>query len=157
VIGRSYAAFLALTAGWLVVGALLAPGDALGLTVARLAIWWALLVMLMATAYYTIQEAPAARVTRWILRDLAINVVLFLVVAFTLLDGIQGSIVLDLRASGWIALVVAILHPAVTDRAHLRRHREDPAGSPVPQYLPPACIWIDWTTAALVAVALALI
>ena len=149
--------FLALTAGWLAAGALLAPGDSLAPTLARLSIWWALLVMLMATAYYAIQEAPAARVTHWILRDLGVNVALFLVVAFTLLDGIQGSIVLDLRASGWIALVVSILHPAVTDRAHLKRHREDPASSPVPMYVPPACVWIDWTTAALTAVALVLL
>lgn len=139
------------------MGAWLAPGMTYGYTAARLAIWWALLVMLMATAYYAIQEAPAARVTRWLARDLAVNGFLFLVIAFTLLDGVQGSIVLDLRASGWIALVVALLHPAVTDRAHLLHHREDPAGSPVPQYVPPTCIWIDWTTAALAAAALFLL
>jgi hypothetical protein len=149
--------FVVLTVAWLAIGIALAPGMAYGYTVARLSIWWGLLVMLMATAYYAIQEAPAARVTRWVRRDLALNAGLFFLVAFTLLDGIQGSIVLNLRASGAIAFFVAFVHPVLVDQPHANHHRADPAGSPVPQYLPPACLWIDWLTAALVLGALLLL
>ena len=150
-------AYVVLTIAWLATGVALTPGMAYGYTVARLSIWWALLVMLMATAYYGIQEAPAARVTGWIRRDLAINFGLFFLVAFTLLDGIQGSIVLGLRASGAIAFFAAFVHPVLVDQPHANHHRTDPAGSPVPQYLPPACLWIDWLTAALVLGALFLL
>ena len=101
-IRRAVLGYVVLTAAWLAAGIALSPGMAYGYTVARLSIWWGLLVMLMATAYYAIQEWPAAWVTGWLKRDLAINVLLFLVVAFTLLDGIQGSIVLGLRPSGAI-------------------------------------------------------
>jgi hypothetical protein len=149
--------FVVLTVAWLAIGIALAPGMAYGYTVARLSIWWGLLVMLMATAYYVIQEAPAARVTGWVRRDLALNAGLFFLVAFTLLDGIQGSIVLNLRASGAIAFFVAFVHPVLVDQPHANHHRADPAGSPVPQYLPPACLWIDWLTAALVLGALLLL
>ena len=113
--------------------------------------------MLMATAYYVMQEAPAARVTRWLRRDLALNALLFFVLAFALVDGIQGSIVLDLRVSGAIAFLVAFIHPVLVDQQHASHHREDPAGSPVPQYVPPACAWIDGITAALVLIALLLL
>jgi hypothetical protein len=153
----SVLAFMALTAAWLAAGVALSPGMAYGYTVARLSIWWGLLVMLMATAYYAIQEAPAARVTGWLKRDLAVNALLFLLVAFTLLDGVQGSIVLDLRASGAIAFFVAFVHPVLVDQQHSKHHRDDPAGSPVPQYVPPACVWIDWLTAALLLAALFLL
>ena len=156
-IRRAVLAFVVLTAAWLGAGIALAPGMAYGYTVARLSIWWGLLVMLMATAYYAIQEAPAARVTGWLRRDLAVNVLLFLVVAFALVDGIQGSIVLGLRAAGAIAFLVAFVHPVLVDQPHANHHREDPAGSPVPQYLPPACMWIDWLTAALLLGALLLL
>ena len=155
--GRSVLAFVVLTAAWLAAGVALSPGMAYGYTVARLSIWWGLLVMLMATAYYAIQEAPAARVTGWLKRDLAVNGALFLIVAFTLVDGIQGSIVLDLRASGAIAFFVAFVHPVLVDQPHAKHHREDPADSPVPQYVPPACVWIDWLTAALLLGALFLL
>jgi len=157
VIRRAVLGYVVLTAAWLAAGIALSPGMAYGYTVARLSIWWGLLVMLMATAYYAIQEWPAAWVTGWLKRDLAINVLLFLVVAFTLLDGIQGSIVLGLRASGAIAFLAAFVHPVLVDQPHAKHHREDPAGSPVPQYLPPACLWIDWLTAALLLVALFLL
>ena len=100
---------------------------------------------------------PAARVTGWIRRDLAINFGLFLLVAFTLLDGIQGSIVFDLRVAGAIAFFAAFVHPVLVDQPHANHHRADPAGSPVPQYMPPACLWIDWLTAALVLAALFLL
>ena len=153
----SVLAFVVLTAAWLAAGIALAPGTAYGYTVARLAIWWGLLVMLMATAYYAIQEAPAARVTGWLKRDLAVNGVLFLLVAFALVDGIQGSIVLNLRSTGAIAFFVAFVHPVLVDQPHAKHHRADPAGSPVPQYLPPACMWIDWLTAALLLGALLLL
>jgi hypothetical protein len=157
VIRTAVVAYVVLTVAWLATGIALAPGMAYPYTVARLSIWWGLLVMLMATAYYAIQEAPAARVTGWIRRDLAINFALFLVVAFTLLDGIQGSIVLGLRASGAIAFFAAFVHPVLVDQPHANHHRADPAGSPVPQYLPPACLWIDWLTAALLLGALLLL
>lgn len=156
-IRRSVVAFIVLTMGWLATGIALMPGMAYGYTVARLSIWWALLVMLMATAYYVMQEAPAARVTRWLRRDLAVNAALFFLVAFTLLDGIQGSIVLDLRASGAIAFFAAFVHPVLVDQPHANHHKADPAGSPVPQYIPPVCVWIDWLTAALVLGALFLL
>ena len=150
-------AFVVFTLAWLAAGVALTPGMAYGYTVARLSIWWALLVMMMATAYYVFQEAPAARVTGWIRRDLAINFGLFLLVAFTLLDGIQGSIVFDLRVAGAIAFFAAFVHPVLVDQPHANHHRADPAGSPVPQYMPPACLWIDWLTAALVLAALFLL
>ncbi len=110
--------------------------------------------MTMAAVYYVIQEAPAARVTGWLLRDLAINVVLLLVLLLTLLDAIEGSVVLDLRGAGWVALATSFLHPILVDAPHRRHHRADPAGSPVPQYLPDACVAIDWTLTALVVGAL---
>jgi hypothetical protein len=157
VIRRAVIAYVVITAAWLAAGIALTPGMAYGYTVARLSIWWGLLVMLMATAYYAIQELPAARVSGWIRRDLAINALLFAVVAFTLLDGIQGSIVLSLRSSGAIAFLAAFVHPVLVDQPHAKHHREDPAGSPVPQYLPPACLWIDWLTAAFILVALLLL
>lgn len=156
-IRRAVIYYIVLTVAWLAAGIALTPGVAYGYTVARLSIWWGLLVMLMATAYYAIQELPAARVTGWIKRDLAVNALLFFVVAFALLDGIQGSIVLDLRASGAIAFLVAFVHPVLVDQPHANHHRDDPAGSPVPQYLPPACLWIDWLTAALLVAALFLL
>ncbi|HJU86297.1 MAG TPA: hypothetical protein VJ788_02885 [Gemmatimonadota bacterium] len=156
-IRRAVLGYVVLTAAWLAAGIVLTPGMAYGYTVARLSIWWGLLVMLMATAYYGIQELPAARVTGWLKRDLAINFALFLLVAFTLLDGIQGSIVLGLRASGAIAFFAAFVHPVLVDQPHANHHRADPAGSPVPQYLPPACMWIDWLTAALLLGALLLL
>lgn len=154
---RVVLAFLVLTAAWLAAGIALAPGMAYGYTVARLSIWWGLLVMLIATGYYAIQEAPAARVSGWLRRDLAVNACLFLLVAFTLLDGVQGSIVLDLRASGAIAFFVAFVHPVLVDQPHAKHHRDDPSGSPLPQYVPPACVWIDWLTAALLLGALFLL
>ncbi len=147
---RAVLYYVVLTMAWLAAGIALTPGMAYGYTLARLSIWWGLLVMLMATAYYGIQELPAARVTGWLKRDLAINALLFVLVAFTLLDGIQGSIVFSLRASGAIAFLAAFVHPVLVDQPHANHHREDPAGSPVPQYLPPACWWIDWLTAALI-------
>ena len=156
-IRRAVLGYVVLTAAWLAAGVVLTPGMAYGYMVARLSIWWGLLVMLMATAYYGIQELPAARVTGWIRRDLTLNFTLFLLVAFTLLDGIQGSIVLGLRASGAIAFLVAFVHPVLVDQPHANHHRTDPAGSPVPQYLPPACMWIDWLTAALILGALFLL
>ena len=156
-IRRSVVAFVVLTMAWLATGIALMPGMAYGYTVARLSIWWALLVMLMATAYYVMQEAPAARVTRWLRRDLAVNAALFFLVAFTLLDGIQGSIVFNLRSSGAIAFFVAFVHPVLVDQPHANHHKADPAGSPVPQYIPPVCLWIDWLTAALVLGALFLL
>lgn len=156
-IRRSVVAFVVLTMAWLATGIALMPGMAYGYTIARLSIWWGLLVMLMATAYYVMQEAPAARVTRWLRRDLAVNAALFFLVAFTLLDGIQGSIVLDLRSSGAIAFFVAFVHPVLVDQPHANHHKADPAGSPVPQYIPPVCVWIDWLTAALVLGALFLL
>ncbi len=149
-IRRAVLYYVVLTMAWLAAGIALTPGMAYGYTLARLSIWWGLLVMLMATAYYGIQELPAARVTGWLKRDLAINALLFVLVAFTLLDGIQGSIVFSLRASGAIAFLAAFVHPVLVDQPHANHHREDPAGSPVPQYLPPACWWIDWLTAALI-------
>jgi hypothetical protein len=157
VIRRAVLGYVVLTIAWLAAGIALTPGMAYGYTVARLSIWWGLLVMLMATAYYAIQELPAARVTGWIRRDLAINFALFLLVAFTLLDGIQGSIVFDLRVSGAIAFLAAFVHPVLVDQPHASHHRDDPAGSPVPQYLPPACLWIDWLTAVLLLGALFLL
>jgi hypothetical protein len=157
VIRRAVISYVLITAMWLAAGIALTPGMAYGYTVARLSIWWGLLVMLMATAYYAIQELPAARVSGWIRRDLAINALLFAVVAFTLLDGIQGSIVLGLRGSGAIAFLAAFVHPVLVDQPHANHHRDDPAGSPVPQYLPPACLWIDWLTAVLLLCALLLL
>lgn len=154
---RAVVAFVVLTMAWLATGIALMPGMAYGYTVARLSIWWGLLVMLMATAYYVMQEAPAARVTRWLRRDLAVNAALFFLVAFTLLDGIQGSIVLNLRSSGAIAFFVAFVHPVLVDQPHANHHKADSAGSPVPQYIPPVCVWIDWLTAALVLGALFLL
>ena len=154
---RAVLAFVVLTAAWLGAVVALAPGPDTAATAARLAIWWGLLVMLMATAYYVMQEAPAARVTRWLRRDLALNALLFFVLAFALVDGIQGSIVLSLRASGAIAFLAAFVHPVLVDQPHASHHRSDPAGSPIPQYMPPACMWIDGITAALVLVALLLI
>ena len=111
--------------------------------------------MLMATAYYVMQEAPAARVTRWLKRDLAVNAALFFLLAFTLLDGIQGSIVLDLRASGAIAsswrssTLCSSTSRTPTTIGPIRR-------SPVP-VRPARSVWIDWLTAALVLGALFLL
>ncbi|HET6341231.1 MAG TPA: hypothetical protein VFG78_03515 [Gemmatimonadota bacterium] len=155
-IRRAYLGFLLLTVAWLTAG--VAVYDrAYGFHLAKASIWWGLVIMLIATAYYLIQEAPAARVSGWLRRDLAINTVLFLILLGTVLDGVNGHVRLGLAGAGWVAVAVALLHPVLVDRAHHRHHREDPAGSPVPQYVPPACVWIDGTLAGLVLLAIQLL
>jgi hypothetical protein len=149
VIRRAYLSFLLLTLAWLVAGVVVYD-RAYGFHLAKASIWWALLIMLIAAGYYLIQELPAARVSGWLRRDLAINALLFLILLATILDGINGHVLLGLEGAGWVAFGAALLHPVLVDRAHHRHHRDDPAGSPVPQYLPPACWWIDWTVALLV-------
>ena len=149
---RAYSAFLLLTAGWIAAAAWLYPAP-YGWFVAGALVWWGILVMLIATGYYLIQEAPAARVTGWIRRDLAINLVLLLALLAAALEGLGGYRRLSLPAVGWIAFAAAIVHPIAVDWPHRRHHRLDPAGSPVPQYVPPACIWIDFSVAALVLLA----
>lgn len=155
-IRRAYLAFLLLTIAWLMTG-VVAYDRAYGFHLAKASIWWGLVIMLIAAGYYLIQEAPAARVSSWLRRDLAINAVLFLILLGTILDGINGHVRLGLEGAGWVAFAAALLHPVLVDRAHHRRHREDPAGSPVPQYVPPACVWIDWTTALLVLLGIQLL
>ena len=150
---RAYGAFLVLTAAWVAAAAWLYPAP-YGWFVAGAIIWWGLLVMLIATGYYLIQEAPAARVTGWIRRDLAINLLLFLALLAAALEGLGGYRRFSLRAVGWIAFAAAVVHPIAVDWPHRRHHRLDPAGSPVPQYVPPACFAIDFTLAALVIAAL---
>ena len=153
---RAFLAFLLLTVAWL--GAWVVAYDVVyGFHLATAIIWWGLIVMLIATGYYAIQEAPAARVTGWLRRDLAINIVLLLALLFAILDGVNRFQHLSLRAAGWFAAAAALLHPLVVDLPHRRHHRRDPAGSPVPQYVPPACVAIDWTVAALVLAALLLL
>jgi hypothetical protein len=149
VIRRAYLAFLLLTVAWLVAGVVVYD-RAYGFHLAKASIWWGLVIMLIATAYYLIQEAPAARVSGWLRRDLAINAALFLILLGTILDGVNGHVRLGLGGAGWVALGAALLHPVLVDRAHHRHHREDPAGSPVPRYVPPACVWIDLTVALIV-------
>lgn len=146
---RAYLTFLLLTLTWLVAGILI-YSRFYGFDLATALVWWGLLVMLVAAGYYLIQEAPAARVSGWLRRDLAINAALSLLLLYAILDGVNGFRWLGLRGAGWIAFGVALLHPVLVDRSHRRHHREDPAGSPVPQYVPPACLWIDWTLAALI-------
>lgn len=148
-IRRAYLSFLLLTALWLTAGVVVYE-RAYAFHLAKAAIWWGLLIMLIATAYYLFQVAPAARVTGWLKRDQAINGVLFLILLATVLDGVNGHVGLGLEGAGWVVFVVALLHPLLVDRPHHRHHREDPAGSPVPQYIPPVCLWIDWTLAAIV-------
>lgn len=143
---RTGVGFLALTMVWVVV-AVTVFGDAH--TVPTAVIWWTLLIMAMAAAYYILQDRPAARVNSWIRRDLLINWVLFAVLMLAILDGTAGFARLGWSGAGWVAFAAALLHPLVVDRPHLHRHRDDPAGSPVPQYIPPACLVIDWTLAAL--------
>jgi hypothetical protein len=156
VIRRAYLAFLLLTIGWLMTGVVVYD-RAYGFHLAKASIWWGLLIMLIAAGYYLIQEAPAARVSGWLRRDLAINTVLFLILLGTILDGVNGHVWLGLDGAGWVVFAVALLHPVLVDRAHHRHHREDPAGSPVPQYVPPACVWIDWTLALLVLLGIQLL
>ncbi|MGH7557201.1 MAG: hypothetical protein ACREMD_05400 [Gemmatimonadota bacterium] len=148
-IRRSYLVFLLLTLAWLVAGVQF-YGRSYAFDLAAALVWWGLLVMFLAAGYYLIQVAPAARVTAWLRRDLAINAVLFLVLLGTILDGINGHRWLSLRGAGWVAFGAALLHPILVDRPHHRHHRGDPGGSPVPQYVPPGCLWIDWTLAVLV-------
>ena len=155
-IRRAYLAFLLLTVAWLMAGVVVYD-RAYGFHLAKASIWWGLVIMLIAAGYYLIQEAPAARVSGWLRRDLAINAVLFLVLLATILDGVNGHVRLGLEGAGWVAFGTALLHPALVDRAHHRHHREDPAGSPVPQYVPPACVWIDWTLALLVLLGIQLL
>ncbi len=150
---RAYGAYLFLTAAWLAAAALLYPVP-YGWFVAGAVIWWVLLTMGVAAAYYVIQEAPAARVTGWIRRDMVVNTALLLAVMFAMLEGLGGYRRLSLTQVGWVAFAAAVIHPFAVDLPHRRHHRADPAGSPVPQYLPPACLWIDLTAAALVLFAL---
>lgn len=155
-IRRAYLAFLLLTSAWLLAG--VAVYDrAYGFHLAKASIWWGLLIMVIAAGYYVIQAAPAARVSGWLRRDVAINTTLFLILLGTILDGVNGHVRLGLEGAGWVAFAVALAHPILVDRAHHRRHRDDPAGSPVPQYVPPACVWIDWTVAALVLLGIQLL
>ncbi len=150
---RPYAAFLSLTLLWL--GAAVAVyGNAYAYTLTLAIIWWALLIMLIATAYYVIQDAPAARVIDWLRRDLIVNVVIFLVLLFAILDATAGFRVIDVRIAGWIGFGAAAVHPIVVDWPHRKQHRNSLAGSPVPGYVPDACLAIDWTLAGLVLAAL---
>jgi hypothetical protein len=150
---RPYAAFLALTLLWL--GAAVAIyGNGSANTVTSAIVWWALLVMLIATAYYVIQDAPAARVIDWVRRDLIVNALIFLVLLFAILDATAGFRVTDVRIGGWIGFGAAALHPVVVDWPHRKQHRNNLAGSPVPKYVPDACLAIDWTLAVLVLAAL---
>jgi hypothetical protein len=152
--GRGYFFFLLLTLAWLTASVRF-YGNVYGFGLATAFIWWGLLVMLVATAYYLVQEAPAARVTGWLKRDLVFNAVLFLLLLATILDALNRFQYLSLRAAGWVAFAAAALHPVAVDWPHLRHHRADPAGSPVPQYVPPACVAIDWTLGALLLIGLA--
>lgn len=153
---RAYVAFLLLSAGW-IAGAALAYEMPYGWRMAEAVIWWGLIVMAMATAYYLIQEAPAARAKAWLKRDSAVNAALLLAVLFAMLDGVAGWSRLGLDGAGWVALAAAFLHPLAVDLPHRSHHESDPAGSPVPRYVPPVCVWIDWTLAALLAGALFLL
>lgn len=146
---RSYTVFLALTVAWLLAATRL-YGGAYGFSLVVALVWWTLLVMLVATGAYVILDAPAARVTGWLRRDLALNAVGFLIVLFVLMDGIHGFRHLGLDGAGWIAFAVAALHPVAVDWPHRRHHADDPAGSPVPQYVPGPCVAIDWTLAGFV-------
>jgi hypothetical protein len=150
---RAYVAYLLLTAAWLVAVAFLYPMP-YPWFVANAIVWWGLVTMVIATGYYIIQEAPAARVTGWIRRDLVVNGVLLLALLCGMLEGLGGYRRLSLPSVGWIAFGTAVLHPITVDWPHLRHHRTDPAGSPIPQYVPPACFWIDGTIALLVLGAL---
>jgi hypothetical protein len=152
---RAYAGFLLLTLGWLGWARVgyrdLGSG---GLTLSEAVVWWGLVVMIVATGYYAIQEAPAARVRPWLRRDFLINVVTLVALLVATLDAAAGFPRMGVRGVGGIALAAAALHPLAVDWPHLRRHRDDPASSPVPQFVPPPCIWIDWTLAALIVIAL---
>lgn len=146
--GRGYVSFLLLTIAWL-AGSIILYDAAYLYHLGSAIVWWGLIVMTLATGYYLIQEAPAARVTGWLRRDFALNLVLFLALLFAILDAASRFQILGLRTAGWTALAAAAIHPIAVDWPHLRHHRADPAGSPVPQYIPPACIAIDWTLAVI--------
>jgi hypothetical protein len=150
---RAYAAYLLLTTAWIAASAILYPFP-YGYFVAGAIIWWGLVTMVIATGYYVIQEAPAARVTGWLRRDLAVNGILLLALLAAMMEGLGGYRRLSLQGVGWIAFAAAVIHPIAVDWPHRRHHRADPAGSPVPQYVPPACFWVDGTVAALVLIAL---
>ena len=119
---------------------------------ARSLVWWGLIVMAIATAFYVIVDASRADVG-WIRRDLAVNVALLVVLLGVILDAASGFRVLNLRMAGWVAFVVATAHPLVADLPHRRRGSE-PDGSPAPHYVPGACLAIDWALAALLLVGL---
>ncbi len=153
---RSYVVFLIVTAAWLAAAALAYPMP-YGWYMASAAIWWGLVVMTIATGYYVIQVAPQAQRVRWLGRDFLVNAALLLVLLFAILDGSMGWRWLSLPAAGWIAFGASAIHPLAVDLPHKSHHDHDPAGSPVPRYLPPACLWIDWTTAALMLGAQALL
>lgn len=150
---RPYLAFLGLTLLWL-AAAVVVYGNAYAYTVMWVIVWWALLVMLIATAYYIIQDTQAARVINWLRRDLIVNAVIFLVLLFVILDATAGFRITSLRFAGWIGFGAAVLHPVIVDWPHRKQHRNSLAGSPVPKYVPDACLAIDWTLAGLVLVAL---
>ena len=150
---RPYTVFLSLTLLWL--GAAIAIyGNAYAYTVTSAIVWWALLVMLIAAGYYVIQDAPAAQVIDWLRRDLMVNAAIFLVLLFVILDASAGFRITNVRIAGWIAFAAAVLHPIVVDWPHRKQHRKSLAGSPIPKYVPDACLAIDWTLAGLVLVAL---
>jgi hypothetical protein len=73
---------------------------------------------------------------------------------FAILDATAAFHVIDVRIVGWIGFGAAAAHPIVVDWPHRKRHRNGLAGSPVPAYVPDACLAIDWTLAALVLAAL---
>lgn len=153
---RGYLLFLAFTSAWIAVSRY-GYGEAAGLGVGSAIVWWGLLVMLIAAACYVIQDLPAARTTAWLKRDLLVNTLMLVVILLVVMDGLAGFRYSSVTAAGWVALGAAFLHPIVVDLPHLRRHRSDPGGSPMPQYVPPACLIIDWTLAGLVAVGLVLL
>jgi hypothetical protein len=150
---RPYIAFLVLTLLWL-VAAVVIYGNAYAYTVTSAVVWWALLIMLIAAGYYIIQDAAAAQVIEWLRRDLIVNATIFLVLLFAILDASAGFRITNVRIAGWIGFAAAALHPIAVDWPHRKQHRDSLAGSPVPKYVPDACLAIDWTLAGLVLVAL---
>lgn len=152
---RAYGGFLLLTVGWLgwVHFGYSDPGAG-GLSLSEALVWWGLVVMIVATGYYVIQDAPAARVSSWLRRDLLFNLVMLMALLGTMAEAAAGFPRMGVRGVGAVVFAVAAVHPVAVDWPHLRRHREDSAGSPVPQYVPPPCVWIDWTLAALMVIAL---
>jgi hypothetical protein len=123
-------------------------GQFFGVPAREITFWLVAVTMTAAHCYYVIQAYATVDGRRhWL--DLAFNFAQGVGVAIVMVGHLGDD--LGLRASLGLVALVAAAHPVLTDLPHMRRwFRTDAA-----RYVPPACVIIDFSAAALALLALA--